>query len=131
MNSLIKKMGTMGAGVVLTLAFIACSWESGNESAKSKKVKQKFDAELLSFEQAQKEVSLKDRECLKEPGSNERNFFEYRFIKTSSGDIRAILIADAIKNPTNDSFMVMGKGMNGKGTYSIDEVKTEKPQCFN
>ncbi len=115
-------MKKLGLGVLLVsigVAFCACG--DSRETALRNEVKKDYNAELLSFEQAQKEVDLKVNECL------ESADFHYRFIKNSSGDIEIIT---AFMSKNSSSFLPKKVTFEGR-PLTIDEFKAKKPECFN
>lgn len=125
----LTKLGVASALISVSLLFCACGSEDKREIALQKKVKEMYNAQLLSFEEAKKESSLKDlkdNECLKKPHDNiKENYNHYRFIKDSGGNIQIIRISDKISGATDDSFLI------SKAYLTLDELKAKYSECFN
>ncbi len=79
-------------------------------------------AKILSFGVAQKEFGLKDRECLKSKGTMDiDDVIDIYFVKLSNGEIQARQVL--INNRTN--------GGIPSDTYTLEQIKAKKPECFN
>lgn len=128
----LTKLGVASALISVSLLFCACGSEEDKiESAIKKEVQQKFNAQLLSFEEAKKEVGLKDKDCLK--GTKNGSDFDYRFIKTATGDIEIVRLAftySVIQGKKSKDFL-MNKAYFEDKSLTPDRLKTQKPECFN
>ena len=134
----VAKVGVASALIGAGLFLSACG--GGDEFKPSSEAEKKVvnliknksaDAKILSFSVAQKEFGLKDRECLKNVKdiNGYENFngfmYDYWFIKLSNGEIqvREVSINDKI-NDTNGGFLT-------NTSYTLEQIKAKKPECFN
>lgn len=121
---MLAKFGMLGALISAGVLFCACGGGDKKESALQNRVQNEFKSQLLSFEEANKEIGLKDRECLRKPDdTNKENYYDYRFIKNSNGDIQVILVST---NDNADTYSYVGRS-----NLELESLKSQKPECFN
>lgn len=109
--------------IALAVAFVAfCACSGKNiEIAKRIRAKQLWDAQLLNFDDAKKEVGLTN-ECYKDKAANSH----YRFIKRADGAVDVIIVNES-KN--GDSFSMVEAKEGGK-KLTLEQFKAKKPECF-
>ena len=129
---MLAKLKIVGAFVGVGLLLCACGSGDKKETALQKKVKEMYNAQLLSFEEAKKEVSLKDlkdKDCLKEPddtigNTNKENYFDYRFVKKANGEIGIIA---CVTNDKSDTYSFV----SWANYLDVEDLKSRRPECFN
>ena len=130
----VVKVGVASALIGAGLFLSACG--GGDEFKPSSETEKKVvnliknksaDAKILSFSVAQKEFGLKDRECLKNVKDingyeNVNGFmYDYLFIKLSNGEIQVREVS--INDKTNGGIL--------SDTYTLEQIKAKKADCFN
>lgn len=128
----LTKLGVASALISVSLLFCACGSEDKREIALQKKVKEMYNAQLLSFEEAKKESSLKDlkdKDCLKKPddtvgNTNKENYFDYRFVKKANGEIGIIA---CVTNDKSDTYSFV----SWANYLDVEDLKSRRPECFN
>ena len=115
----------IGAGLFLSACGGGDEFKPSSEAEKKavNLIKRKSaDAKILSFSVAQKEFGLKDRECLKSKGTMDiDDVIDIYFVKLPNGEIQVREVL--FNNRTNGGAL--------SDTYTLEQIKAKKADCFN